>query len=116
MGSFALLRVIWSDYALAEPEKAYTLAMLLVRLFIFSSMIAATSGVATFVARDNRFPWITGGVILALSIPGHVYPGYAWDDYPAWYHIVYLLSIVPIAVIAGRSVRWPSGGLGDPYR
>ncbi len=104
-GGFALLRVVWPDYALAEPEKAYTLTMLFVRLLIFSSMIAATSGVATLVAGDRRVAWIAGGLILALSLPPHLYPGYVWDDYPAWYHIAYLLSILPIAVFAGRLVR-----------
>ena len=104
-GGFAMLRMIWPGYALAEPEKAYTLAMLFVRLLIFSSMIAATSGVATLVIGDKRVAWIAGGLILALSIPAHLYPGYVWDDYPAWYHIVYLLSILPIAVFAGRSIR-----------
>jgi len=54
-GSFVLLRAGWPEYALADPEKAYTLTMLFVRLFIFSSMIAATSGVATLVAGDERF-------------------------------------------------------------
>jgi len=101
-GSFAVLRGIWPDYASAEPEKAYTLAMLFVRLFIFSSMIAATSVVAALVARSERFAWIAGGLIFAYSIPPHLYPGTVWDDYPAWYHIVYLLSILPIAVVAGR--------------
>ena len=104
-GGFALLRASWPDYGLADPEKAYTLTMLLVRLLIFSLMIAATSCVATLVAGDKRFPWITGGLILALSIPPHLYPGYVWDDYPVWYHIVYLLSILPIAVIAGASIQ-----------
>jgi len=79
--------------------------MLLVRLLIFSSMIAATSAAATLVARDKRFPWIAGGLILAFSLPDHFYPGYVWDDYPVWYHIVYLLSILPIAVIAGTGVQ-----------
>ena len=104
-GGFALLRASWPDYGLADPEKAYTLTMLLVRLLIFSLMIAATSCVATLVAGGKRFPWITGGLILALSIPPHLYPGYVWDDYPVWYHIVYLLSILPIAVIAGASIQ-----------
>jgi hypothetical protein len=113
-GGFALLREIWPGYALADPEKAYTLAMLLVRLLIFSSMIAATSGVATLVAGDGRVSWVAGGLILALSLPSHLYPGYVWDDYPAWYHIVYLLSIIPIAVFAGRVVRrlYPAAFLG----
>ena len=104
-GGFSLLRVAWPDYALAEPEKAYTLMMLLVRLVIFSAMIAATAGVATIVAGDRRVAWIVGGLILALSLPPHLYPGYVWDDYPAWYHLVYLFSILPIAVCSGRWVR-----------
>jgi hypothetical protein len=104
-GAFALLRVVWADYTLAEPEKAYTLTMLFVRLVIFTAMIAATAAVATLVAGDKRVAWIAGGLILALSIPPHLYPGYVWDDYPAWYHIVYLLSILPIAGFAGRLVR-----------
>ena len=104
-GGFALLRASWPAYALADPEKAYTLPMLFIRLLIFSSMIAATSGVATLVAGDKRIAWIAGGLILAVSIPSHLYPGYVWDDYPAWYHIAYLVSILPIAVFAGQLVR-----------
>ena len=101
-GGFASLRTLWPGYALADPEKAYTLTMLGVRLVIFSGMIAATAGVAAIVAGDRRVAWGAGGVILALSIPPHLYPGYVWDDYPVWYHITYLLSILPIAAFAAR--------------
>ncbi len=104
-GGFALLRVVWPDYALAEPDRAYTLAMLFVRLVIFTAMIAATAGVATLAAGDERVALIAGGLILALSIPPHLYPGYVWNDYPGWYHIGYLLSILPIAVLAGQLVQ-----------
>ncbi len=104
-GGFSLLRVVWPDYALAEPEKAFTLTMLFARLAIFTAMIAATSAVAALVAGERRVAWIAGGLILALSIPPHLYPGYVWEDYPAWYHFVYLLSILPIAVYSGRLVR-----------
>ena len=104
-GGFSLLRVLWPDYALAEPEKAFTLTMLFARLVIFTGMISATAGVATLVAGDRRVAWIAGGLILALSLPPHLYPGYVWEDYPAWYHFVYLLSILPIAAYSGRLVR-----------
>ena len=78
-------------------------------------MIAATAGVATLVAGDRRVAWIAGGLILALSLPPHLYPGYVWEDYPAWYHLVYLLSILPIAVYSGRLVRrvLPGAFLGE---
>jgi hypothetical protein len=114
-GGFAVLRAVWGDYALAEPEKAYTLTMLFVRLAIFAAMIAATAGVAALVAGDGRLAWIAGGLILAVSIPPHLYPGYVWDDYPAWYHTVYLISILPIAGLAGRWVGrlFPGAFLGE---
>jgi len=104
-GGLALLRASWPEYAIADPEKAYSLAMLFVRLLIFSSMIVATSGVATLVAGHTRIAWVVGGLILALSIPPHLYPGYVWDDYPAWYHISYLLSIVPLVILGGQAAR-----------
>ena len=77
-------------------------------------MIAATSAVATRVSGNKHIPWVAGGLILALSIPPHLYPGSVWDDYPAWYHIVYLLSILPIALGAGRlTLRVFSGALSE---
>jgi hypothetical protein len=115
-GCFTSLRVVWPDYGLADPEKAYTLTMLFVRLVIFTAMIVATTAVATLVAGDDRVAWIAGGLILALSIPPHLYPGYVWDDYPAWYHIVYLVSILPIAAFSGRWTRrlYPGAFLAAP--
>jgi hypothetical protein len=104
-GGFSWLRVIWPAYALAEPDKAYTLTMLFVRLVIFTAMIATTAAVAALVAADRRVAWIAGGLILALSLPPHLYPGYVWEDYPAWYHLVYLFSILPIAVCSGLWVQ-----------
>jgi GNAT superfamily N-acetyltransferase len=54
-------------------------------------------------------------IIQAMSIPSQVDPGYVWDDHPAWYHLVCLASIVPIACVAGwvmgRLVLTPASGL-----
>jgi len=89
---------------LVEPEKAFTLTMLFARLIIFTALIAGTAGVATLVAGDRRVAWLVGGIILVLSLPQHLY--YVWDDYATWYHFVYLVTILPIAVYSGRAVRW----------
>lgn len=75
IGGFALLRATWPECALAEPQKPYTLTMPFVLLFIFSSMIAATSAVTTIISEDKRLAWIAGGLLLALSTPWHLYPG-----------------------------------------
>jgi hypothetical protein len=45
--------------------------------------------------------WI-GGLFLALSTPIHLFR--VWDDYPVWYHLLYLTYIVPLAWLGGRLV------------
>jgi len=105
---FESLRAAWPDYAAAEPEKTYTLAMLFARLGIAAILTAAAGGVATLVAGDRGLAaWCVGGLFLLVSLPVHL--DTVWDDYPAWYHFVYLLSLVPIAGFSGRLLRraWP---------
>ena len=100
---FGALRFSWPAYAAAEPNKAYSLAMLLSRLTLGVLCTGVAGAVAARVAPDDRrAPWLLGALVLAVSIPGHLYPGYLWNDYPAWYHLVYLAYLVPIAGLAGR--------------
>lgn len=97
-GSMGVLRLAWPAYDAAYPERDYTLAMLWVRLVVFSVSVVATSAVAVRVGRDRRLAWIAGFAILAFSLPPHLYPGTVWDQYPPWYHYTWLISIVPMAV------------------
>jgi len=100
---FSILRVTWPDYAIAEPAKAYTLGMLFARLSIAAVLTAGAACAATLVARDDgRAAWSLGALFVLLSLPSHLY--YVWQDYPVWYHAVYLLSLVPIAGYSGRFV------------
>lgn len=101
-GLFAGLRLAWPAFAAVEPERAYTLGMLLVRLILFAIMVAAASAVATLVSRHAWMPVLAGLVILLPSFWIHVTPP-VWEAYPVWYHVVYVAYIVPIAVCAGRA-------------
>jgi hypothetical protein len=106
---FWALRTAWPEYAAAEPAKAYTLGMLFARLGIAAALTIGAACVATLVAGDNgRAAWCLGGLFVLVSLPSHLY--YIWDDYPAWYHFVYLLSLIPIAGYSGRLFRgaWPA--------
>jgi hypothetical protein len=40
---------------------------------------------------------IVGGVVLAMFLPVHIA---IWSRLPAWYHLTFLLTIIP-AVLAG---------------
>jgi hypothetical protein len=103
---FAVLRAVWPEYAAAEPHKEYTLAMLFSRLTIGGLCTGGAAAVTTIVAGDNgRTAWWLGGLFVVVSLPSHLY--YVWNDYPVWYHFLYLAYLVPIAGFSGRLWRAP---------
>ena len=99
-------RTLWHGYAAAEPHKQYTLTMLLTRLAVGALSAAGASCGTTVTAGDNgRAAWWLGGLFFAVSVPGHLYPGYVWSDYPIWYHLVYLSYLVPVTGLTARFFR-----------
>ena len=95
-------RALWLAYAVAEPHKHYTLAMLLARLAVGALSVAGAACGATAVVGDKgQAAWWLGGLFVVISLPNHLYPGYVWNDYPVWYHLVYLSYLVPVAGLAG---------------
>ena len=96
------LQAAWPEYAAALPQKEFTLPMLLSRLSIAVLLTVAAASAATLVAGDRRASWMLGCLIVVVSLPSHLH--YSWADYPLWYHAVYLVSIVPLAVLGGRLV------------
>jgi hypothetical protein len=96
--SMGILRLLWPAYAAAYPERDYTLAMLWVRLVVFSVTVIVTSATAVLIGRDERLAWLVGLAILGFSIPPHFYPGSIWLEYPPWYHYTWLLLILPNAL------------------
>jgi hypothetical protein len=103
-----VLRVGWSAYAAAEPTKAYTLTMLLSRLAVASVGSIASGSLAVMIAKGDRTAACWLGALLFLgSAPVHL-PGSflsVWADYPAWYHAVYLLSLMPLTGLGGCLAR-----------
>ena len=100
IGSLGLLvlRVAWHDYALAEPLKLYSPAMLAARLAVAAIACVAGGFVAARPA-GAAGAWAAGSLLLVLSLPIHLVD--VWADYPAWYHAVYLLMLVPVTGIGG---------------
>jgi hypothetical protein len=96
------LRVLIDGYADAEPTMRFTLGMMIGRLVVgaFASIAAGATG--AWVARRVRKTALALGVVLVvLFIPVHVR---LWDAFPAWYHAVFLLSLVPLVWVGARLV------------
>ena len=97
---FLVLRTAWSSYAMAEPTKAYTLPMLFARLAVSVVCTITAGAVSMIVAKHSgAVNWWLGGLLLLISAPIHV--GWVWTDYPPWYHVAYLVPLMPLTISGG---------------
>ena len=95
-----LLRISLSGYAGAEPAMAFTLSMKCFRLAI-GAMASVSAGyvLARLAPTARRLPLILGGLLLAAFLPVHYI---LWNRFPIWYHLSFLLSILPLVALGTR--------------
>src|SRR5215813_1763244 len=93
------LRAWWPHYHEAETAFNFTLAMKLARLVLGALSSLGAGFVATWIGKGRmRAATLTGIVLLALFIPGHYL---IWDKFPVWYHLTFLVSLLPLTVLGG---------------
>ena len=97
-----LLRVALPGYGAVEASMAFTLAMQLGRLAVGALSTFAAGLACSAVARGKPAP-VYVFVILLLLCFAPVHYG-LWARFPAWYHVVFLGSLVP-AVLLGAAVH-----------
>jgi hypothetical protein len=99
-----IIRATWPAYVAVANAMTFTLPMKLTRLSIGALATVAAGVAAALVARQwpTREALTTGVVLLVLFIPQHIM---LWDKFPVWYHLTFLLSLVPLAYVGGRSQR-----------
>jgi hypothetical protein len=97
------LRAGFAGYVLAEPTMSFTLGMKVARLILgaFSSL-AAGAAVGLIAPSRTRLPWVLGAIVLAVFIPEHVH---LWAKFPVWYHLTFLLTLVPLVVLGATLTR-----------
>ena len=95
-----LLRVGLSGYAAAEPAMAFTLSMKWARL-AEGALASLSAGlvIARVAPQGRRLPLILGVLVLVAFLPVHYN---LWDKFPIWYHLVFLLTIVPLVLVGAR--------------
>ena len=93
-----VLRFALPGYTAAEHTLAFTLSMKWARLLMAIATSLAAGAVTGWVSPRGRWaPWIVGSIVLAMFLPAHIS---IWNRFPVWYHLSFLLTIVP-AVLAG---------------
>ena len=93
------MRAAWPEYAAVADAMTFTLPMMFARLSIGGLATLAAGWFTAIVARRSTFATLTTGLILlVLFIPQHVR---LWDRFPIWYHLAFLLSLVPLTYLGG---------------
>lgn len=97
-----LLRAGIAGYRDVEAAMTFTHSMLLARLLLgaVSSLAAGyvaawTSGAGSVAAKA------LAGALLVIFVPMHIA---LWAKFPAWYHLVFLMSL-PLLAVAGGKLR-----------
>ena len=100
-----VLRLSLPNYTAAEQTLQFTLGMKWARLLMAIVTSVAAGAVTGWISRSSRWaPLIVGGVVLAMFVPVHIS---IWSKFPVWYHLTFLLTIVPAAL---------AGALLSPHR
>jgi hypothetical protein len=95
------LRLWLPGYVQVEHAMLFTLPMKIARLLMAATASLVTGVVVRAIAPASRWaPWIAGGVILAPFLPIHLI--YLWSKFPVWYHMAFLLPLVPLVVLGSR--------------
>ena len=97
------LRAAIPDYRAAEATLQFTLAMKVGRLIEAALTSLAAGAVIGWIDPSRRWtPWLVGAIVLAAFLPVHVK---LWNSFPAWYHLSFLVPLVPLVVIGAALVR-----------
>ena len=97
------LRAAIPGYHAAEATLQFTLAMKVGRLIEAALTSLAAGAVIGWIDPSRRWiPWLVGAIVLAAFLPVHVK---LWNSFPAWYHVSFLVPLVPLVVIGAALVR-----------
>jgi hypothetical protein len=101
-----VIRATWPDYVSVAQAMAFTLPMKIARLAVGALATVATGFVT---ARIVQSP-------IASLIPGinhhhHKHPQHVdlWDKFPLWYHLWFLLTLVPLTYAGNLIARRAMG-------
>jgi hypothetical protein len=110
IGGF-IIRASWPEYVAVADSMNFTLPMMIARLSLGVVATLAAGFVTALIARASIAPLIAGVLLLIAFVPQHAM---LRDKFPLWYHLTFLLSLVPLAYAGGRIVRPVTPGVQRP--
>ena len=96
-----VLRGMLPGYREAEPAMTFTFAMLVARLGLGGLASMAAGAVCIAVAQAKRPVQVLAVLLLVVFVPMHYG---LWDRFPAWYHLVFLVSLAPLTLFGATLV------------
>ncbi len=108
-----VLRLSLPNYTAAEHTLQFTLAMKWARLgmAIVTSLMAGA--VTRWISPSSRWAsLIVGSVVLAMFLPTHIV---LWSKFPVWYHLTFLLTIIPAVVVGSLLPQRRNKDLSEVY-
>ena len=95
-----IMRAAWPAYASVADAMTFTLPMMIARLVVGAVATLAAGLTTSVMTRRSGSATLAAGVVLLLVfIPQHIT---LWEKFPVWYHLTFLLSLVPLAVVGGK--------------
>jgi hypothetical protein len=101
------LRAAIPGYHSAEATLQFTMAMKIGRLTEAALTSLAAGAVVSLVDPSRKWAsWLAGLIVLAMFLPVHVK---LWHVFPVWYHLTFLVPLVPLVVLGASLVRGHAG-------
>lgn len=94
-----VMRLTWPAYAGVARAMTFTLSMMIARLSIGALATVVMGFVAAAITRSMVATLVPGVLLLIAFVPQHVV---LWDKFPVWYHLTFLLSLIPLTYLGGR--------------
>lgn len=102
------LRAAVPGYHAAEATLQFTTMMKFGRLAEAALTSVAAGAVVGLIAPTKRWaPLAVGLIVFAMFLPVHVK---LWNALPVWYHLAFLIPLVPLVVLGAALTRRAGAG------
>jgi len=108
-----LLRLSLPNYTAAEQTLQFTLVMKCARLLMAIGTSLLAGAVTRWISPSSRWaPLIVGSVVLTMFVPLHIA---IWSRFPVWYHLTFLLTIIPAVLVGALLPPRRNKDVGEIY-